>query len=86
MMNIFQSAKPRDYKKEYRDFHGKKKQIKLRDMRNQARKKLGLTVGDPRECDHKNPLSNGGSNQRRNLRAVSMKTNRAKGAKRQKVG
>jgi hypothetical protein len=44
--------------------------------------KLGLKVGDPREVDHKRPLSKGGTNGRRNLRAVSRKTNRRKHAKR----
>jgi hypothetical protein len=52
----------RDYKKEYREYHGKPEQITARSQRNQARAKLGLAVGDPRECDHKNPMSKGGSN------------------------
>lgn len=71
----------RNYKKEYRDFHGKPKQIKLRGKRNQARSVLGLLAGDPREVDHKNPLSKGGSNKRNNLRAVSRSTNRKKAAR-----
>ena len=41
---------------------------------------MGLKVGDPREVDHKNPISNGGTNSPRNLRAVSRETNRGKGA------
>ena len=72
----------RDYKKEYRDFHGKPEQIALRSKRNKARRKLGLEKGDPREADHKRPLSKGGGNGRGNLRAVSRGTNRRKGAKR----
>ena len=72
----------RDYKKEYRDYHGKPSQIKRRSMRNKARRKLGLKKGDPREADHKNPLSNGGSNRKNNLRAISFKTNRKKAARR----
>jgi 5-methylcytosine-specific restriction endonuclease McrA len=75
------ATKKRDYKKEYRDFHGKKDQIKLRTKRTQARKKMGLKVGDPREVDHKKPLSKGGSNGKKNLRVVSRKTNRKKGTK-----
>ena len=71
----------RNYKKEYRDFHVKPKQIKLRGKRNQARAVLGLLAGDPREVDHKNPLSKGGSNKRNNLRAVSRSTNRKKAAR-----
>ncbi len=71
----------RNYKKEYRDFHGKPKQIKLRGQRNKARAVLGLLAGDPREVDHKKPLSKGGSNKRNNLRAVSRSTNRKKAAR-----
>jgi 5-methylcytosine-specific restriction endonuclease McrA len=69
----------RDYKKEYRDFHGKPKQRKRRSMTNQARRLLGLKKGDPREVDHIIPLSKGGTNDRSNLRAVSRSTNRKKG-------
>ena len=71
----------RNYKKEYRDLHGTPKQIKLRGKRNKARAVLGLLAGDPREVDHKNPLSKGGSNKRNNLRAVSRSTNRKKAAR-----
>jgi len=71
----------RNYKKEYKEYHGKPEQIAARAQRNAARAKLGLKVGDPREADHKNPLSRGGSNSKRNLRAVSQATNRKKGAK-----
>lgn len=71
----------RDYAKEYRDYHGKPSQIKARAQRNAARKKLGLKPGDPREADHKNPISKGGSNRKDNLRAVSRSTNRRKAAK-----
>tara|TARA_R110000824_G_scaffold102050_5_gene242182 strand:+ start:1754 stop:2008 length:255 start_codon:yes stop_codon:yes gene_type:complete len=78
--------KKRDYKKEYREFHGKPKQRAARALRNRARKKMGLKVGDKREVDHIRPLSrmstkqmkkNG--NSRANLRVVSRKTNRKKG-------
>ena len=70
----------RDYKKEYREYHGTPEQIAARTQRNAARAKVGLSVGDPREADHKNPISKGGSNRKDNLRAVSQKTNRSKGA------
>ncbi len=70
----------RDYKQEYRDYHGKPTQIKERAQRNVARAKLGIPKGDPREVDHRNPISNGGSNRKDNLRAVSRSTNRSKGA------
>jgi 5-methylcytosine-specific restriction endonuclease McrA len=72
----------RDYKKEYNEYHGKPKQRKNRSMRNGARRKLGLKKGDPREVDHKEPLSKGGGNGKSNLRAVSKTTNRKKGSKR----
>jgi 5-methylcytosine-specific restriction endonuclease McrA len=75
-------ATKRNYKKEYREYHGKPDQIKARSERNQARTKMGLKVGDKREVDHKVPLSKGGSNSTRNLRVVSQHTNRSKGAKR----
>lgn len=73
--------KARNYKKEYRDFHGKPEQIKNRAKRNAARKAAGLKKGDKREVDHKKPLSKGGSNRKSNLRVVSRSTNRRKGAK-----
>ena len=71
----------RDYKKEYAEYHSKPKQRKNRSERNQARREMGLSVGDPREVDHKVPLSKGGSNSKKNLRAVSFETNRRKGNK-----
>lgn len=71
----------RDYRKEYRDFHGTPRQIKRRTMTNQARAKVGLKVGDPREVDHIKALNNGGSNHISNLRIVSRTYNRKKGDK-----
>lgn len=74
-------AKPRDYKKEYKEFHGKPSARKNRAAANRARRKVGLKVGDSREVDHKKSMKNGGSNLRKNLRIVSRKTNRKKGTK-----
>ena len=71
----------RDYKKEYRAFHGKPAQRKKRSTRNKARRALQLKTGNPKEVDHRKPLSKGGTNARKNLRAVSRKTNRKKGAR-----
>lgn len=71
----------RDYKKEYREYHSKPAQIKNRAMRNQARTKLGLNVGDPREADHRKPLSEGGTNHGNNLQAISRTKNRKKADK-----
>ena len=72
---------PRDYRKEYDTYQGKKDQKKNRAKRNAARKKLGLKKGDGMEADHKKPLSKGGGNGKKNLRKVTRKTNRKKGAK-----
>jgi 5-methylcytosine-specific restriction endonuclease McrA len=74
-------TKKRNYKEEYENYHGKKEQIENRAKRNAARSKMGLAKGDPKEIDHKIPLSKGGSNKKSNLRAVSQKTNREKGNK-----
>jgi len=70
----------RDYKREYREYHGSPKHIKERAQRNAARREMGLKPGDGKEVDHKNPISRGGTNSSRNLRAVSRDTNRGKGA------
>ena len=70
----------RDYKKEYRDFHGKPKQIQNRAARNKARADSGLKKGDGKEVDHKKPLSKGGSTSKKNTRVVSRSTNRKKAA------
>ena len=66
----------RDYDKEYRDFHGKKKEIANRAARNKARKDKGLKKGDPREVNHKIPLSKGGSNKKSNQEVTSRRANR----------
>ena len=73
------AKKKRDYKKEYRDFHGKPEQIKRRSMRNQARRKMNAKPGQ--EVDHKRPLSKGVTNHKSNLRIVSRRVNRKKGSK-----
>lgn len=72
---------PRNYRKEYDEYHGKPEQRRNRSNRNKARRKMGLKKGDPREVDHKRPLSKGGSNGRSNLRITSKRTNRVKGSK-----
>lgn len=69
----------RDYKREYGKFHSTPAARKARSMRVMARRKKNLKVGDPREVDHKTPLSKGGGNGGNNLRVVSRKTNRTKG-------
>ena len=74
-------AKARNYRKEYDSYHGTAKQKRNRAARNRARTKLGLKKGNKKEVDHKRPLSRGGSNSRKNLRAVSRGANRRKGAR-----
>lgn len=71
--------KKRNYRLEYMTYHSKPIQKKRRAARNKARRMMGLKVGDPREVDHKKPLSKGGSNKKSNLRVVSRTTNRKKG-------
>lgn len=71
----------RNYREEYDDYHSKPEQRKNRSNRNKARRKLKLKVGDKREVDHKLAIKKGGSNATTNLRIVSRKTNRQKGAK-----
>ena len=76
----------RDYKREYRQYHGKPKQIKNRTARNgararinAARKRRGLPkLKTTQEVDHIRPLSKGGGNGSKNTRVVSRKTNRKK--------
>lgn len=75
------TRRKRNYRREYDMYHGTEKQKKNRAKRNSARRKSGLKVGDPREVDHKKPLSRGGGNGKRNLRVVSRRTNRRKGAR-----
>lgn len=67
----------RDYKKEYERDHSTKKDKLDRAARNKARKDKGLKKGDPREVNHKVPLSKGGSRtSKKNQEVVSRKTNR----------
>ena len=68
----------RNYKRDYEKFQGSPAQIKARDERNKARRVEGLKKGDPREVDHINPISRGGSNKKSNLEISSRSANRAK--------
>ena len=72
--------KIRDYKHEYAIYGGKPEQIHERSLRNQARRKEGLKVDDPREVDHIKSMKHGGRNSKSNLRIVSRHINRTKGA------
>jgi hypothetical protein len=74
----------RDYKKEYRDYHGKPEQIKRRAGRVKARRlmiKAGrVRKGDGKEVDHKN--FNPNNNRPNNLSIKSKTANRKKQPKR----
>lgn len=66
----------RDYKKEERLYEKKHpNRDGDRVARNKARREAGLKVGDPRQADHKVPLTEGGSKSKKNVRVVSAKTN-----------
>lgn len=81
----FMTNGKRNYKAELQWEHSKKKnRVKDRAKRNAARKKVGLKVGDPRQVDHKTPLSSGGGNGLANLFATSAKYNLTKEANRKK--
>lgn len=72
---------PRDYDKEYREYHGKPEQRKNRAARNRARrlmiKKGRVRKGDGMEVDHQD--SNPRNNHQSNLKIMSRRANRKKG-------
>jgi hypothetical protein len=74
---------PRDYKKEYREYHGRPEQIKNRVSRDKARRLMirqgRVRKGDGMEVDHKdgNPMNNNSTN----LQIMSRTANRKKGSR-----
>ena len=70
----------RDYKKEYKNYHSKPKQIKNRSSRNKARKIMkklrGAKTIRGKDIDHKN--GNPRDNRIKNLSVRSIKLNRGK--------
>lgn len=72
--------KPRNYRKEYDEYHGTPAQRKNRAARNRARRALEkegrVSKGDGKEVDHKD--KNPRNNSRKNLRVVSRRTNRTR--------
>ena len=75
----------RDYKKEYREYHGTKEQKKRRAQRNKARRKAlragRVHKGDKKEVHHVNAPRKGSLAKSR-TRVVSKKYNRSKQPKR----
>ena len=74
-----QPSSKRDYKQEYKDFHGKPEQIAKRAERVKARrimeKEGAAHKGDGKEADHIKPLKAGGKSTKGNLRLRSPKAN-----------
>ena len=68
-------------KKNYAKYWGSKKAIKKRSEQNKARKMSGLKKWDPREADHKKPLSKWGKTTTKNIRVITRRTNRKLWAK-----
>lgn len=82
------ATQKRDYKKEYREYHGRPEQIAERSNRNKARRKMAKVVGKAalagKDVDHIKPIAQGGSNDIRNLRIQSVKANRSRNKRRKK--
>lgn len=76
---------PRDYKKEYREYHGTEEQKKRRAQRNAARraamKRGKVRKGDGKEVDHQGSNRKGPLNNSR-TKVVSRKKNRSRQPKR----
>jgi len=81
IMSSIEEESKRDYKMEYRNYHGKPKQRKERAARTKARelmiKKGIVKKGDGVDIDHKKPLRSGGSNGINNLRKRKKSNNRS---------
>lgn len=71
-------AKPRDYQKEYREYHSKPEQRRRNDGRKQARRNMVRIHGKGKlagkDVDHKN--GNARDNSPSNLKIRSVKANR----------
>lgn len=64
-------------KANYKKYWGKPSQIKKRSEQNKGRKLAWLKKWDPREADHKKPLSKGWKTTKSNIRIISRKKNRS---------
>lgn len=72
-------TKARDYKKEYKDFHGKPEEIARRSARNKSVRALGRegkAGKDGKDIDHKD--GNPHNRSKKNMRVISKHTNRAR--------
>lgn len=80
------TGRVRNYRKEYDDFHGKPEEIKRRNARGKARKKLAkagrVKKGDGKDVDHKD--RNPKNNSLKNLRVQSKAKNRARNSHRKR--
>ena len=74
-------AKKRNYKQEYKDYHGTPEQIKRRAQRNAARraaaKRGAVRKGDGKEVDHIGSNRKGSLNNKK-VRVISKRANRRK--------
>lgn len=72
-------AKPRDYKKEYADFHSDPKEVKRRAQRNAARAKMvkagKASKGDGKDVHHVSRRTS--DNSAKNLRVIPKSKNRS---------
>jgi hypothetical protein len=72
---------PSQIKKMDRGYNATPENVKKRDMRNAARKKMAkaglVSKGDGKDVDHIKPVRSGGTNARSNLRVLSKSKNRA---------
>jgi hypothetical protein len=72
-------TKPRDYKKEYREYHGKPEQIARRSARNKSVRALGREGKghvDGKDVDHKD--GNPKNRSKKNMQVISKSANRSK--------
>lgn len=72
---------PRNYGKEYDNYHSSDEQKKKRAARNAARRKMAkagkVRKGDGKDVDHKTPMAKGGGNGKGNLRVTPKSKNRS---------
>jgi len=79
MCQVYYTVMPRNYAKEYKNYHKKPKQKKRRANRNTARAKMvkagKASKGDGKDVHHKN--RNTKDNRSKNLAVISKRKNRS---------